>query len=379
MTARSALGRRLVLARVAAWEEAGVVDAGTAARIRAFEGAGAGSALPLALVLLGAFAVALGLAAIVSANWEDIPVRAKLGTHVAANLAGGVAAWRWWAAGRTARAEGALLLLSASTLLLIAHVGQSFQLQGDTTGLLGGWLLLVSPFTLLLARGALHRWLWTLGLLAWLLGIIGDNSAWLEERRVFWLSVTAAAAGLYALRALPAAVGPWRAHFAGLGQAALLALPTLMLAGFPDFGETTAREWQDAAVAAVGGAALALAARLAVAEDRGPAGRRWTLLLAAAPALAMVPFLTEGAGGGVLTAALFAGFWLLAGREALAAGRPGLWNLAVGLVAARAFVVFLDAAGGLMATGFGLVVGGLVVIALGAAARRFMVRGGTPA
>jgi hypothetical protein len=46
--------------------------------------------------------------------------------------------------------------------------------------------------------------------------------------------------------------------------------------------------------------------------------------------------------------------------------------VAVALIAVRVFVAYLDATGGLLATGFGLVLAGAVLLGLAIAARRVM-------
>jgi len=370
------LARPVVEARLAAWQEAGLIDAETAGRIRAFERRGALPFLPATLVVLGAFAIALGLVAIVSANWGEIPVWLKLGTHIAANIVLGTLCWRWWSTGGGRWTEAGLLVLSASTLALIGHVGQSFQLQGELSGALGLWLALVTPFTLWMARAGLHRTLWTLGMAVWLGALAEQHWDWLEAQRLLGAGFFLLLAATYALRLSP--LHPrWREHFHGLGLALILAAPTVALIGLFDDVARDPAAIAEAMVAVPVGTLAILAAHFAGPAERRDGGRVMGLLLAASPLLTFVPVLAAETGlATVLTAALFAGYWLLLAREALRTDHPALYNLAVGMIALRGFIVFLQAAGGLLATGFGLILGGLVVIALGAVARRFMVRTG---
>ena len=59
--------------KIAAWHEAGLIDAITRDRLLAYE---AEHARPLALWAvfgIGALAIGLGLVSVIAANWEDIP------------------------------------------------------------------------------------------------------------------------------------------------------------------------------------------------------------------------------------------------------------------------------------------------------------------
>ncbi|WP_162305840.1 DUF2157 domain-containing protein [Oleisolibacter albus] len=366
--------------RLTAWTEAGLIDAATAARIRAFEAGQARPGLSHGLAVLGSFAMALGLVAIISANWDAIPVWLKLGTHLLLNLGLGAAAWIWAEQKGSLRLEAVLLLLSASTLALIGHIGQSFHLQGGPTGLLGGWLLLVTPFTLALARHGLHRGLWTLGLLLFLGSALSDHADRLAAHHLFGAALVLPMAVVLAARIPLARLDHgWADQAAALGRASALALPSLLLLtdGFSphDLPDGTGQ----GLLVMAGAGILLLAAELAAGPTTGSADRRrrWplALLLGLCPALAALPGLIALPGHGLAQAMLFCLLWITVAALSLHAQRPGLYRLAVTLVALRVFIVFLDAAAGLMTTGLGLILAGAVLILLGAAARRAMAWG----
>lgn len=362
--------------RLTAWTEAGLIDAATAERIRTFEAGQARPGLSHGLAVLGSFAMALGLVAIISANWDAIPVWLKLGTHLLLNLGLGAAAWIWAEQKGSLRLEAVLLLLSASTLALIGHIGQSFHLQGGPTGLLGGWLLLATPFTLALVRHGLHRGLWSLGLLLFLGSALSDHADRLAAHHLFGGALVLPMALILAARVPLARLDDgWADQAAAVGRASALALPSLLL--LTDW--FTPRDLPDGTgqgllvMAAAGG--LLLAAELAAGpEDRR---RRWplALLLGLCPVLAALPGLVALPGHGLAQAVLFCLLWIAVAALSLHAQRPGLYRLAVTLVALRGFIVFLDAAAGLMTTGLGLILAGAVLILLGAAARRAMAWG----
>lgn len=367
--------------RLALWRREGLIDADTAERIAAFEATRGRPRLALALGVLGAFTIGVGIVAIIAANWDAIPIGLRLGLHVLINLGLGGAVWHWSGRGQpglSARVEGGVLLLSLSTLALIAHVGQSFQLQGSAAGLLGGWLLLATPFTLLLARGGLNRWVWTLGLFTWVGALAVDHWDWLRDHRLLTTVVVLTVAALHGARAACPPLPPaWARHGGQVALgAAVLALSILLLIVAPLLGEAgTAAEQTDALIgAAVGVLALAGTQALVPADRRGVRAG-WGLALILAPPLSILPLLVDGVAGAIITGTAFCLYWIGLARLALLTQRTGLFRLAVALVAVRVFVAYLDAAGGLMATGLGLVLAGLVLIALGLAARRAVAWG----
>jgi len=365
------------------WQGVGLIDADTAARIAAFEAARHRPRLPAALAILGFFTMALGIIAIIAANWDAIPIGLRLGLHVALNLGLGAAAWLWRGQGAAKgmprfRLEGALLLLSLSTLALIAHIGQSFHLQGDLAGLLRGWLLLVTPFTLMAVRAPLHRSLWLSGLVAWLSAELSDYWLTLHEWRLSGTAVMLAFALLYAARALSPPLDPaWARHIGRAAVATLVAATSfvllvlrLLLDAVPPPAVVN-----DATIAAIVGFVAIGGAHLLCPVDRAGTRRLFGLALALSPGLAVLPFILSQSPSAIVTGVLFCLYWVALGKLALDAQRPGFFKLAVALIALRVFVFYLEATGGLLATGFGLLAGGAVLLALALGARRIMAWG----
>lgn len=373
------ISRQKLARAVADWQAAGIVDADTAVRILSHE-AQQPQRMPGALVMLGGLAVALGLAALVSANWDAIPVTLKLGAHMVLTAGLGIAAWLRTGTrgiGSGPGLEVLLILLSASALALIAHVGQSFNLQGGPAGLLGFWLAVASPFTLVLARSGIHRWLWTIGLVAFLGFWLEQNAEWLHEARL--LTSAAVLAGLIAYAApLAGRRGwldtGWADHLRGCALAALVV--AVSGAQFGWYLDGTETELRDGAVDILVGAVVAmagLAALTAVEGRRAPFAGPAAAVLVLAPVAGALPVVTAaflvGTDSMWVAAAGFCLVWLTVAKLALDRHATGLFRLATVLVALRLAVVFLEAAGGLMATGAGLVIGGLLLIAVGYGAR----------
>ncbi len=65
--------------KLARWEDAGLIDGDTRARIRAFEQSERAPVALYALGVLGAGTLALGVVSVVAANWDGIPGSVKLG------------------------------------------------------------------------------------------------------------------------------------------------------------------------------------------------------------------------------------------------------------------------------------------------------------
>lgn len=358
---------RAVRSRIERWRDAGLIDDETARRLAAHEASRPAAGVP-ALTVIGALSVALGIVAIVSANWDQIPVPARLGGHVLLNLAIGAAVWAGVAR------EPLLTVLSASTLALLAHVGQSFQLQGSAFGLLAAWLLLATPFTWALARGTANRWLWTAGLFAAAGTAFAENADALAEAGLIGTSLALFVVAGYAAPLLTA--GAWGRH-----------LHTVMLGVLVAAASAAQTAWRfdftaadlPAAADVIVGAACATAGLLAVhavLARRAP-GRPWlTAFVAASPAYAALPFLVGGADSAAVAALGFCLYWWAISQLAHAAGLTGLYRLAVLAIAARVVVVFVEAFGGLLFTGVGLVAGGVLLLATGWLVHRLLRSGG---
>lgn len=357
---------RAVRSRIERWREAGLIDDETAGRLAAHEASRRAEGMS-APTVIGTLSVVLGVVAIVSANWDQIPVWAKLGGHVAANLALGAAIWAGIAR------EPLVAVLSASTLALLAHVGQSFQLQGDPAGLLAAWLLLATPFTWALARGTANRWLWTAGLFAAAGAGFVENADALAEAG---LAGTSLALFIVAGHAAPLLTGgPWGRH---LHRVMLGALVLLTSAAQTLWRLDESLVDLPSAADIATGAAVAAAGLLAVqvALARGLPTRPWlAAFVAASPVYAALPIVAGGAGSAVAAAAAFCLYWWAIAQLAHAASMTGLYRLAVLVVAARVGLVFLEAFGGLLLTGVGLVAGGILLLGFGWLVRRLLRKG----
>ncbi len=114
---------------------------------------------------------------------------------------------------------------------------------------------------------------------------------------------------------------------------------------------------------------LAVAAALWLLRRRGglPPPLRLPLLLW--PLLALILALVVPHPPGIVSRiagiGLYAALWAMVARGAMESGWNGLLAVAVAALALRIFIIYLELFGTLAATGGGLVVGGLLLLALG--------------
>lgn len=374
-------------AKLDAWQQAGLIDAQTAARIRAWE---AEHARPLGLwaaIGIAALAIGLGLMSLVAANWEAIPGALRLAIHFALIVALAALLWRKeadWSARQPVLEEAALFVFGVLGMTFLGHLGQVYQTIAPLWQLLLAWLVLFAP--LLLARG--QGWMTA----ALLMGAI-----------------------LVAVWHYATTLGSPDAVLHDRGATLRLALATgapVLIAGFAAWRRDAAREsfWQRleqaASAYAVGGASL-----IAVASgfERWPAAREADVIVTALATYALVgaatallvwrarPGIDGGAqavvylacgltgplaylvsGSQLAAALLFMALWALIAAAGLRGGGRGDFQAAVGLIAIRLIVLSFELAGDLLTTGAGLIASGVLVLAVAFAALRIARRYAPP-
>lgn len=348
--------------KLAAWVDAGVIDAAAAARIRAYEGTNARPLALWAVIGIGALAIALGLISVVAANWDAIPAMVRLGVHLALLIA--VAAASWLLRGRNAWGEEALLFVfGALGLTFMGHIGQAYQTTSPLWQPLTIWLALFGP--LFLARG--QTWLTALAFAGVLVVAVWNFAASHDARDgsflVFALP-TALPLALIPLGALlrkrPARPVFWR-RIEELGFAYALAGASMVtvMAGVERLSEQsdagkillTFLVW---AAAGLGAAAVLWTAR----RDRS--GQAAALMLAAASVVVLLAWPLSGHT--VIGALLFMGLWTAVAAMALRGGWRGVFQLAVALLALRLIMLSFELNGNLLSSGAGLIASGVLIL-----------------
>ena len=372
------------------WQKAGLIDDDLARRIVDWEIANRRPVVLWAIAGMGALAMALGVMAIVGANWESIPAWLKLAVDLGLNGACAVAVFVFWRQQRLWLREIAALLLFGLVLSGIALIGQVYQLQSDPWRALVLWLALCTPFLALTAQTRLTGTIWAIAAVTtWV--VAGDpihdllaRIAVLPARRQYWEFglLFFQVMGYLAACAMIVLASLRRLWPEARGQADLLM--RLAIAGLiATCSLAMAFAWREAGdggpLGPIVAAAIAtLLAAAALWSTHAEAERRILLvLLATSFAVWIVALLISGFDGkqaDLARAVLFIAYWGVVGTMAARAGARALFGLAFSMIGLRLLVLYFEAIGGLTATGLGLIGGGVLCLALAAIGWRLMRR-----
>jgi len=359
------------------WRGAGLIDDGAVERIGAWEAAHRRPLWLWALSGMGALAIGLGLVAVVAANWEEIPAAAKLAAALLlTGLCAGCVLVAWQRDREWPRELGAVLLFGL-VIGSIALIGQVYQLQSDPWQALVTWLALCTPFLALVTFSRLVGAIWFAA------AVVTWFSAYEPiERSIASLTSSAARGDLFHLLLyLPAcllivvAVLRWRWP-AAEDQGELMS--KLALAGLVAAVSTTLVAIGSRLVSHVApgeialGTVATLLAATALWLGSGALQRRPVLALlgvsfvawAAALLLARAWSAEQRAAFEALFGLLFILYWAAIGWLAARAGQRVLFGLAFTVIGLRLLILYLEAIGGLTATGLGLIGGGVLCLAL---------------
>lgn len=342
------------------WTAAGLLEPRQAERILAFEHQKRRPTLLFAVAGLGALAMAIGLVAIVAANWDVIPGRLKLALDLACVIGLSWAVLGWIERGRVWLREAGILVLYGLVLASIALLSQVYQLGGNAAAALGAW----SALTLLLmaqARSAGVAVIWLIGLEAtYAAGLLelaeaGSGLGDLALLASYWAPLLCLALGRsrWLQRASPCHANAWRAA----GWAQLVLWGSLATLGFYERrGLEGSWLWGGVAVSLIG------TLWLWSGSERSPAGAASRWLLVVAFAVAHLALAVPHGDWPVVAALAFIGLW---GAVALAAHRAGqlaLLRLATALIGLRLLLAYFEVFGSLLDTGLGLLSGGLLTL-----------------
>jgi uncharacterized membrane protein len=371
--------------KLKAWEAAGLIDSDTAARIRAWE---AGHTRPLGLWAvfgIAALAIGLGIVSVVAANWDKIPGEVRLAVHFV--LMAGVAAYLWLKAGPLAARqpwlhEAILFILGMLGMTFIGHVGQVYQTGSPLWQPLALWLGLFAP--LLLLEGL--SWLTaamivvTLAFTGWNFAIdtsegyggeFGDTAAVIRMSLAINAPVLLAGLGAW-MRGKSLRAAFWiRLEQLALTYGVGLASLVIVVSAFERLPaeEEAGRIFLGLAAGALVGLVAAALVWFARTSRSGEA--QAGVLLGASLSVLPAFFLSDSqALAGVLFMALWAGI----AAAALYAGWRGVFQIAVGVISLRLIILSFELGGDLLLSGVGLIVSGLLILAIAFAAVRVSKR-----
>jgi uncharacterized membrane protein len=342
------------------WQGAGLIDDAAVERILAWE---AGRRQPVwlwAVASIGALAIALGIMAIVGANWESIPDAVKLAADLAVTAACAVFVFVSWQRVHVWRREIAAFLLFTLVLVGIALIGQVYQLQSEPWHALALWLALCTPFLALTAFTRFNGAIWGIAVVI----------TWFSVDAPLHLSLQTylAACGMVVIASVRDLWPPARR------QADLIL--KLALAGMVvacSFAATFTWHTGDSAAPAVDILSAIVATAVAGAAfwpNHTTIERRLVLALLGASLVVWIVALllggVESTTRDLYRAVLFIAYWAAIGGFAARAGWRGWFGFAFTVVGLRLLILYFEAIGGLTATGFGLLGGGVLCLALAA-------------
>jgi uncharacterized membrane protein len=361
------------------WQRAGLIDGALAERIVAWEAAHRRPVVLWAVAGMGALAVSLGIMAIVSANWENVPVAVKLGTVLGLNGLCAVAVFDFWRRNWAWRREIAALLLFGLVLSGIALIGQVYQLQSAPWRALALWLVLATPFLAFTALSRLAGTIWAIAAVTtWFMADEPLRDVFVQlgafqPRDHVWDTSYMLPLQSYVVACLMIVLAVLRGLWpVASGQANLLL--RLALAGLiAACSLTLAFAWRPRDGAApLGPIVVAIVASLPAAAAlwfrRSPGERRvLVLLVGSLVAWVLAVLLADtGRSGDVWRALLFIAYWATIGVMAGQAGWRGTFLFAFTMIALRILVLYFEAIGGLTATGLSLIGGGILCLVLAA-------------
>lgn len=359
--------------QVKRWQAAGIIDAITAERIVAHEQRASRSILLTAIAGLGAFTIGVGLISLIAANWGDIPRLVKLLAML--GLFGVNAYGLLRAQGRQHRwiIDALALGYFALTLASIALVGQTYQLAGEAYQALLLWVAVGSP-ALWLAKGAFAAIVF-LGALAGtcavsfdpLVDLLGHDHhaailvrAGLGSAAAFGPLLVASLMPLQRVRPVFAATYE-RLGWGVFVLAASCGVHTWYLS----------IDTNDVRDAWVGARAVSVFVALSLWRVQGLASRahtEWLLparvLIGVASAVTGLGVLVPHAPAALVGALGFVAVWALVAWCGYRAHVMRIVNLATAVIAARAFIVYIEVMGSMLVTGAGLIVSGVLLLAL---------------
>lgn len=349
------------------WEKAGLITAEQRSGILSYEHTRKQGKLVKDLATVAVIAIFLGVLSLVAANWYAIPSNLKILMHFALNI--GVMAYILRLDGQEKPILKDICLVGLSGLFLtfIALVGQIYQLHGDIQTTLLVWLGICTPFiwfygrTYTIALPWLGVFLITLYMnLFFYLDKTGndDFASLILTSLTFYLPFVV----------LLLARIPWLQehkpgfaqtfHRLGLYVPAIMATLSMFMFYEP-FPE--AQYWGTQVTIMAAGLFFVSLIFKPRAGDEQESTDLWYYLLVSGIVI-MLPFCLPSLESGVLAAVVFVGYWIFIAWLGARMQSSQLMDWAIRLVILRLFVIYIEVFGGMLLTGVGLIVSGIILL-----------------
>jgi len=353
------------------WRRAGLIDGDTVQRIEAYERDQSSPVVLYAAGGVGAVAIVLGIVAIVASNWAAIPADVKLAVDGLVAVALVVAVLR---TGSGWTRDVLLMVNYGFVLASMSLVAQIYHLDSGTWRALLAWSVATLPM-MLIATGRFAATLWAIGLVTThLFGFVrlfewldarGFDQTTLLEFAVVLISSSPIPYLLFARsgwtrRERPAVSGVfWAVGWFGF---AVLTLASASIFYFEISARETVLAGPLAMTAVLGGLAVLLPRIDEALSARALIGLRVLLVGGAVTALVA---LSGGRDDWPVLAAVLQIFWMgWMAWTALQMGHESLFRLGVAAVCIRLLGVYVEVFGSMLETGFGLIIGGFLTMAL---------------
>lgn len=365
--------------RLNRWKDAGVITADQVTGILSFEREYKQGSLSRRLTNVAIFAIGLGLLAIIGSAWEIIPNFLKIAMHAGLN-AGVVIYMLRLKPEQQYRRDFCLLALAGLFFTFIVLVAQIYNLHGPTYRMLIFWLGICSPFIWYFGRTYTVALPWLMTLIV----TLGFTIVEFGDSRDIWQAFTVLITLYLPIILLIASRSAWlqqkRHGFAAAFETAGLIIPGLatILATF--FFYETSREFAYLTETIIGLAVGLIAILLLfkpkdmVGPDSTAAFDRWCYLFICSVGFAL-PFFFSRIESGLLSAILFIAYFLYFAWLGARVHSQRLTDYSIRLVMLRLFTIFLEVFGGLMVTGWGLVLSGVILIIILKNSRKIVERG----
>ena len=376
--------------KLKAWQEAGLLSEAQLDAISAHEKLRHQGRFGRGMVGLALFAIIVGVLSVIAANWLLIPGGVKIALHLALNILLAATVWEADRRGKEMVREGALLVLGGLTLTLIALTGQVYQLGGSWSGALLLWQLAILPAFFIFGRTRLT-------VLPALLALVGSvpliMADYLEPLPEFFVSFYIVMLGTFLPLCLIAdgqmkIVRDLRPVWAATSQRVGFVLLTLIasLSGrvwYSGLSETMFRDVSGTGLNPIQAhlrmgaifvvAALCVGLYRLFSRRRGLASRFYdltALYVLAGIAMIGLPVIFPGAQYDLFAMVSFLAYWGFIAWYANETGAMRLLSLAIFLLALRIWIIYLEAFGSLLSTGFMLISGGILMLGMIYAARK---------
>jgi len=345
----------------------------------------------LGMQLCGGFAILLGFALIVAANWHELGRYAKLSAHFI--LSAGLSYWLFktgYDQKKPILQEMLCLGVFGLNLTFIALIGQVFQLDGSTATALVVWMVISTPTMMVYARASYTAWLWTVALYVTAImafSVFVEDSSFASHLDDYAIFMMALFLGIFVPLALyadhcVAATRIFRPAFASAFRKSSL-LVMVIGASFASvwFYDGAEDVIDDAGSVFLHYGFISIIAFLALGYiafimrhfknvvDMSFDGK----VLALCVLFILLPFFIP-LESELLAAIAFIAFWIGMGIMGQKFGEEGLVNLSITFVTLRLYMMFLELFGSLMQSGFGLIIAGVILIGMVKGAHKFKQR-----